>query len=104
MGQLSELRANAKESNWTLEQLNSLRKEKAGRIFDILQMGWWSYEKEYDVKAIQILDKVKENCSGFVVDIAERFSSIDNHFPMSDKQKWCIAFAFIKIETEFTTL
>ena len=47
----------------------------------------------FDAKAV--LETVKAKGTGFVVDIAERY--LNNSYKMSDKQTWCIAFAYEKI-------
>jgi len=55
---------------------------------------------EYSLLADTILEIVAKGAEGFVKDIAERFHSIDNRYPMSDKQRWCVAFAYQKVSDE----
>ena len=55
---------------------------------------------EYSTLASAIMDIVAASSTGFVKDICERFNSINNTRAMSDKQRWCVAFAFQKVSDE----
>jgi hypothetical protein len=55
---------------------------------------------EYDLLASCIMDIVAKGAEGFIKDICERYNSEQNHYPMSDKQRWCVAFAFQKVSDE----
>lgn len=54
----------------------------------------------YSALASAIMEMVIESADGFVKDICERFNAIDNKRVMSDKQRWCVAFAFQKVSDE----
>jgi len=96
---LADRIAQSLERSLTTEQINNLRTEgNPNPVFNILTSNF--FNKEYGMEAFQIMEAVKENCKGFVVEIAERFSSPSNRYEMSEKQAWCLAFAFIKIENE----
>lgn len=59
-------------------------------------------EFEYDDIADTILEMVSKYATGFVVDIAKRFGlsgELDGR-EMSEKQRWCVAFAFQKLTDE----
>lgn len=91
---LAEIIANAHNSNFSEESFSLLRSEKnAKNVFTILRHGWSYQEKEYSAKCWEILDFVAKNVTGFQADIAEKakFSG----YEMSEKQTWCVSFAFI---------
>jgi hypothetical protein len=93
---LADMIANHHESSRTEEQLNNLRTSgNAKSVFDCLDFNY--SEKCYSNDADSIMKFVGIYSEGFVLDIAKRFSDPSNKYPMSDKQRWCIAFAFIKI-------
>ncbi len=102
---LSETIASIYENQFDINTLNDLRKSNnAKNVFQIISMGWNSREKFYSNKSCQIMDAIKENSNGFVVDIATKFENISNPYKMSEKQAWCLAFAFIKIQNELINL
>jgi hypothetical protein len=78
-----------------------LRSQKVGKIFDAID-GDYVYGGHFDYSPIAsaIMEMVMEAERGFVADICKRYSAIDNRYPMSDKQRWCIAFAFAKVSDE----
>ena len=94
---IAELRARATYQTVDVSFLNDLRKggnakEVFLRInFDFNDRCFTNYG-DCILKAVSIYDK------SFAKDIAERFRA--SSFDMSDKQRWCIAFAFIKIQKE----
>lgn len=93
---LAEMIANYYESSMTEEQLNNLRTSaNAKSVFNCLDFNY--SDNCYSNDADSIMKFVAKYSKGFVVDIANRFSDPSNKYPMSDKQKWCVAFAFIKI-------
>ena len=99
MTKLADIRANATYSSMSLEGLNEMRTSKnAKNVFDCLSFDY--NDKCYSLTADSILKAVKTYCNGFVKDIATRFQDASNHFAMSEKQAWCVAYAFIKIENE----
>lgn len=57
---------------------------------------------EYTCIASAIMDIVENGCDGFVVDICKRFNDATRSYSyiMSDKQRWCVAFAFNKMSDE----
>lgn len=94
---LADMMANHYESSMTENQLNELRTSgNAERVFDALDFDYSN--KCYSSDADSVLKFVAKYSEGFVIDIAKKFSSPSNKYPMSDKQKWVVAFAFIKIE------
>lgn len=82
-----------------------LRSQKVGKIFDAID-GDYVYGGHFDYSPIAsaIMEMVMEAEQGFVADICKRYSAIDNRYPMSDKQRWCIAFAFAKVSDEVVNL
>jgi hypothetical protein len=95
MSKLANDLAAIHEANFTAEEFNRLRVDKnAKRIFDILFRGWSYNNKEYSAKSREILDFVASNIKGFQADIAAKAKSIDA-YEMTQKQIWCIAYAFI---------
>ena len=99
MSKLAELRATATYSQMSLEAMNEMRKAgNAKRVFDCLNFDY--NDKCYSLTADSILKAVKIYGQGFVTDIAKRFQDAGNRFEMSQKQAWCVAFAFVKIENE----
>lgn len=100
---LAELISNHYENVMPIESLNALRTgNDAKMVFEILSNGFSYRDKEYSLDADSILKAVRDYSEGFVVDIAKRFSSPSNKFEMSQKQAWCVAFAFIKIQEELS--
>jgi hypothetical protein len=96
---LAEMISNQTYSSLSIEKLNEMRKsKKAKNVFECLNFDY--NDKCYSLTADSILKAVKLNCTGFIVDVATRFSSPSNKFAMSEKQAWCVAFAFIKIQKE----
>ena len=80
---------------------SELRSQNVGRIFDAIDGDFSSrYEFEYSDVADAIMEMVIGGCEGFVVDICKRFSDVKNSRCMTDKQRWCVAFAFQKISDE----
>lgn len=78
-----------------------LKGQNVKNIFNALDGGYESRGKfEYNFVAQTIMDMVAAGSEGFVKDICERFNSESNRFPMSDKQRWCVAFAFQKVSDE----
>ena len=105
MKTLAETISNIYESQFTIKELNVLKNNKnAKNVFEIINMGWNIGDKIYSNKSCQIMDSIKEHSFGFVIDIATKFENVTNHFQMSQKQMWCLAFAFIKIENELTKI
>jgi hypothetical protein len=104
---LADMIAEAHERTITSQELNQLRTSgDAKRVYNLLERGWDSNNGRagsYDFVADTILSAIAKNCSGFVVDIANRFRDVSNHYEMSQKQMWCCAFAFLKIENELDT-
>lgn len=99
MTKLAELRANATYASMSVENLNKMRtSNNAKNVFDCLNFDY--NDKCYSLTADSILKAVKIHSEGFVVDIATRFQDASNHFAMSEKQAWCVAYAFCKIKNE----
>ena len=99
MSKIAELRAKATYSTMSIEDFNEMRKAgSAKKVYDCLSFDY--NDKCYSLTADSILKSVKLNCEGFVKDIATRFSDHSNKLAMSEKQAWCVAFAFIKIQKE----
>jgi hypothetical protein len=99
MEKLAEIRANATYSSMSLEGLNEMRKtNNAKNVFDCLSFDY--NDKCYSLTADSILKAVKIHGDGFAVDIATRFSDPATKFSMSEKQAWCVAYAFCKIKNE----
>ena len=88
---LAERRAAEKEATYSEKSLSALKADKNPKaVFDALK---FNFDGHYTPAACQIFDEVKKN-GGFVADIATRFST--SNYEMSEKQAWCIAYAFIK--------
>lgn len=80
---------------------SELRSKSAGTIFNAIDGRYISgREFEYNAVAFAIMDIVAASTTGFVADICNRFNSIDNHYAMSDKQRWCVAYALQKVSDE----
>lgn len=80
---------------------SELRSKSAGAIFNALDGRFVSgHEFEYSDVASAIMDFVSASTTGFVADICNRFNSIDNRYAMSDKQRWCVAYALQKVSDE----
>lgn len=94
--------ANMKNFINTYDQVkNAIESGKAGNIFNLIDGSYVGMgEFEYFDTAEVIFDLVKSNSEGFVIDICERIlDSIKNGRPIiiTDKQRWCVAFAALKI-------
>lgn len=80
---------------------SDLRSKSAGVIYNAIDGHFVSGNAfEYSDVASAIMDFVAASTNGFVADICNRFNSIDNHFVMSDKQRWCVAYALQKVSDE----
>lgn len=80
---------------------SGLRYKSAGAIFNAIDGNFVSGNAfEYSDVASAIMDFVAASTNGFVADICNRFNSIDNRFAMSDKQRWCVAYALQKVSDE----
>ena len=80
---------------------SELRYKSAGAIFNAIDGNFVSGNAfEYSDVASAIMDFVAASTNGFVADICKRFNSIDNRFAMSDKQRWCVAYALQKVSDE----
>lgn len=80
---------------------SELRSKAAGTIFNAIDGRFISGSAfEYSEVASAIMDFVAASTDGFVADICKRFNSIDNRFVMSDKQRWCVAYALQKVSDE----
>lgn len=92
----------------TIEIAADLRKGNVKNIFNAIDgkfaasLTGHGTQFEYDDVADTILDLVYEYAEGFVKDIAKRFRFNGELAGrcMSDKQRWCVAFAFQKITDE----
>lgn len=104
---IADMIAESHERTITSQELNQLRTSgDAKRVYHLLERGWDSNngrDGSYDFVADTILSAVAKNSTGFVVDIANRFRDVSNRYEMSQKQTWCVAFAFLKISTELDT-
>lgn len=94
--------ANMKNFINTYDQVkNAIESGKAGNIFNLIDGSYVGMgEFEYFDTAEVIFDLVKSNGEGFVIDICARIlDSIKNGRPIiiTDKQRWCVAFAALKI-------
>ena len=99
MSKLAELRAAATYSQMSLEAMNEMRKAgNAKRVFECLNFDY--NDKCYSLTADSILKAVKIYGQGFVKDIATKYQDAGNKYAMSEKQAWCVAFAFVKIGNE----
>lgn len=91
----------------TIEMASELRKGNVKNIFNAIdgrvEMGMnGKKEFEYSDIADTIIEMVAKYATGFVVDIAKRFGlfgELDGR-EMSEKQRWCVAFAFQKLTDE----
>lgn len=91
-----------------IEMASDLRKGNVKNIFNAID-GIFAYDLtgrgkqfEYSDLADTILDMVSLYAEGFVKDIAKRFrfnGELEGRC-MSDKQRWCVAFAFQKLTEE----
>lgn len=86
-----------------IETAADLRKGNVKNIFAAIDGIFVSGSKfEYSDVADTILDMVANYAQGFVTDIAKRFrfnGELGGRV-MSDKQRWCVAFAFQKLSDE----
>lgn len=86
-----------------IETAADLRKGNVKNIFNAIDGIFVAGSKfEYSEVADTILDMVQLYAEGFVKDIAKRFrfNGELGGRTMSDKQRWCVAFAFQKITDE----
>lgn len=91
----------------TIEMAFDLRKGNVKNIYNAIDgrivLGMdGRKEFEYDEIADTIIDMVAHYATGFVVDIAKRFrftGELDGR-EMSEKQRWCVSFAFQKLTDE----
>lgn len=68
-------------------------------IFDNVDYDFVSkHESEYDIFSQMIMEIVAKFSAGFVVDICEK--ALKKNIRLSEKQRWCIAYAFAKITDE----
>lgn len=80
---------------------SELRSKSAGAIFNAIDGRFISASDfEYSEVASAIMEFVAASTTGFVADICNRFNSINNRRSMSDKQRWCVAFALQKVSDE----
>lgn len=81
---------------------NALESAKVRNIFNLIDGDFVGMgEFEYSDEAMIVFDLVAKNGTGFVVDICNRvIESISkgHAIVLSDKQRWCVAFAAIKID------
>lgn len=86
-----------------IETAADLRKGNVKNIFNAIDGTFVSGSKfEYSDVADSILEMVQRYAEGFVADIAKRFrfnGELGGRV-MSDKQRWCVAFAFQKLSDE----
>lgn len=84
----------------TIELAAELKAGNVKKIFNAIDGGFESKSKfEYSELADTILEMVARYANGFVTDIAKRFrynGELGGRI-MSDKQRWCVAFAFQKL-------
>ena len=75
----------------------SSEKSKAKDLFRVLDGDYESVRSGngYGDEAKSILKKVAENADGFAKDIANKY--LTSIYKMSEKQAWCVAFAYEKI-------
>lgn len=81
---------------------NALESAKVRNIFNLIDGDFVGMgEFEYSDEAMIVFDLVAKNGTGFVVDICNRvIESISkgHAIVLSDKQRWCVAFAAMKID------
>lgn len=81
---------------------NALESAKVRNIFNLIDGDFVGMgEFEYSDEAMIVFDIVAKNGTGFVVDICNRvIDSISkgHAIVLSDKQRWCVAFAAMKID------
>ncbi|MCL2311886.1 MAG: hypothetical protein FWC41_05295 [Firmicutes bacterium] len=94
---LADRIAQSNYSEFTLQEFDNLKNLTPKEIFDILNNFFNYNEKSYAVKSMQILEYVAENSKHFAKDIAKKYADASNKYEMSDKQKWCVAYEFLKI-------
>lgn len=80
---------------------------ESGKAINIFNMVDGDYvgmgEFEYSDEAMIVLELVAKNGEGFVVDICNRVLesiNVGKAITLSEKQRWCIAFAANKISTD----
>lgn len=86
-----------------IETAANLRKGNVKNIFNAIDGIFVSGSTfEYSDVADTILEMVQRYAEGFVTDIAKRFrfNGELGGRAMSDKQRWCVAFAFQKLSDE----
>lgn len=81
---------------------NAIESAKVRNIFNLIDGDFFGMgEFEYFDVATVVFDLVAKNSTGFVVDICNRVrdSIIKGHaIVLSEKQRWCVAFAAMKID------
>ena len=66
------------------------------RIFDCIDYDYVGMgEVEYNYFGVTLMEIVARFAQGFVVDICEK--ALKNNIALSEKQRWCIAYAFAKM-------
>jgi hypothetical protein len=84
---------------------SELRSKNVKDIFNALDYTFEGNGYRYTDLASAIMEIVAASTDSYVKDICERFNGIDTiHFTMSDKQRWCIAFAFQKVSDEIVNM
>ena len=100
---LADKRAAAIYGSVSIDAINELRKSNnAKKVFNALYFD--VNDRGYSDFADSILKNVAKFSTVFAGDIAKKYSDAGNKFSMSEKQTWCVAFAFIKIENEITEI
>ena len=79
----------------TREIINELKSSNVKRVFDSVDTFYNGKAFEYGEIAETILEIVRKYGQGFVVDICEK--ALVKGFDLSEKQRWCVAFALQKI-------
>lgn len=79
---------------------NLLANGNVRRVFDVLAYDFVGLgnEIEYNLTAEVIFETVQKFGESFVVDICEKV--LKSNIRISDKQRWCVAFAFMKLTAE----
>ena len=98
---LADMIAEHYETSMTEEQLNNFRTSgNAKAVFNCLNFNY--SDKCYSADADSILKFVAKYSKEFAADIAKKYSDVSNKYEMTEKQAWCIAFAFIKINQKLS--
>lgn len=77
----------------------NLKEQGVKAIFNNIEPYFEMGQYKPTMDGLAIMAMVKKFSEGFVTDICERFST-STKWVMSDKQRWCVAFAFIKLTDE----